>query len=334
MATKAQFGMLDQDRRKVVLLMNPKAGATSAADKVNALKYELEEAGFETDVLTDLQEMSQVAANDPQIRCIVSCGGDGTATAVANGIDPTMPVVIYPLGTENVLAKYLEVTSDAAEVAQTVVAGRWVQMDVGMAGDRLFLLHVGCGFDADVVRRLHNERTGHIQKLSYAKPIFESIRKYPYPELLVKYEPQPGKDVAQPAAEGDSASNSGLIRCRWAFVVNLPRYAGGLHFVEEAVATDGLLDICTFRSGSLLSGLWYLGSILLGQHRKSEDCITVQTTKLRLESTGQVPYQLDGDPGGFLPVDIEIVPGRLRLVVPEKWFAEQLQEETNDTTQP
>jgi diacylglycerol kinase family enzyme len=31
-----------------------------------------------------------------------------------------------------------------------------------------------------------------------------------------------------------------------------------------------------------------------------------------------VPYQLDGDPGGFLPLDIEVLPERLTLWVPKR----------------
>ncbi len=42
---------------------------------------------------------------------------------------------------------------------------------------------VGCGFDAEVVHRLHATRGGHISMWSYSKPIFESIRSYQYPEL-------------------------------------------------------------------------------------------------------------------------------------------------------
>ena len=40
---------------------------------------------------------------------------------------------------------------------------------------------IGCGFDAEVVRRVHLERDGHITRLSYLKPIWESIRSYEYP---------------------------------------------------------------------------------------------------------------------------------------------------------
>jgi diacylglycerol kinase family enzyme len=40
---------------------------------------------------------------------------------------------------------------------------------------------------------------------------------------------------------------------------------------------------------------------------------------LRIESDDAVPYQLDGDPGGVLPVEITILPQRVRLLVTESW---------------
>jgi diacylglycerol kinase (ATP) len=38
--------------------------------------------------------------------------------------------------------------------------------------------------------------------------------------------------------------------------------------------------------------------------------------RLRIESNETVPYQLDGDPGGVLPLEIEVLPGRLTMIVP------------------
>jgi diacylglycerol kinase family enzyme len=38
--------------------------------------------------------------------------------------------------------------------------------------------------------------------------------------------------------------------------------------------------------------------------------------RLRIESGEPVEYQVDGDPGGLLPVDVEVIPGRVTLVVP------------------
>ncbi len=89
--------------------------------------------------------------------------------------------------------------------------------------------------------------------------------------------------------------------------------------MPDAVATDGMLDLCTFKEGSLLNGLRYLSVVVLGQHRSWSDCVSGQVKKVRLESDGEVPFQLDGDPGGCLPVEIEVLPERLTQIVDRQW---------------
>jgi diacylglycerol kinase family enzyme len=243
------------------------------------------------------------------LRAVVAAGGDGTLSLIANRTPPGTPLAILPLGTENLLAKYLGATADPQQLGRTIAAGCTIQLDAGLAGDRLFTLMAGCGFDADVVRRLHRRRTGHIHHLSYAKPILDSIRKYEYPELRVRYAPA--------GAVGDELTAE--IAARWVFVVNLPRYAGGLSFAPQASGTDGLLDVCTFKEGSLWSGLVYLGGVVLGQHEAMEDFERIQTGRLVIESSGPAPYQLDGDPGGELPIEIRALPGRLLMLTRHDW---------------
>ena len=43
-----------------------------------------------------------------------------------------------------------------------------------------------------------------------------------------------------------------------------------------------------------------------------------ETAGTGVTADAKVPYQLDGDPGGFLPVNIAVVPKRLTLVVPKE----------------
>jgi diacylglycerol kinase family enzyme len=250
-----------------------------------------------------------------ELRAVVAAGGDGTARLVADRTPAGTPILVFPLGTENLLARYLEISPDPAKLAQIVADGRCVRLDAGMAGGQLFTLMAGCGFDADVVRRLHQSRQGHIHHWSYAKPILDAIRTYDYPELRVYYTPA--------GVEGDGEFTHETftheISARWVFVVNLPRYAGGLCFAPDATGSDGLLDVCTFKEGSLWYGLMYLGGVMLGQHEGMQDFCHVQTRRVRIQSAAGVPYQLDGDPGGELPIEIHCVPGRLTLMVDRSW---------------
>lgn len=301
--------------RRVLIAANPKAGARSGQLLIERVAEGLRFRGFAVQVISDIAalisevETSQAAGT---LYAVLSAGGDGTAALVVNLLPPGVPLGIIPLGTENLFAKFLGVSPEAESICETVAARALVQLDAGKANGRLFLLMLGCGFDAEVVRRLHRERKGHIHHLSYAKPILDSIRNYEYPELRVHYDAAPkGKDGA--------ADSSVLTGC-WAFVVNLPRYAGGLSIIPGADGSDGLLDVCTFKRGSLWNGLMYLGGVWFGQHRSWRDFETVRAPRIRIETDApDVPYQLDGDPGGVLPVDVEILPGRITVLAPPAW---------------
>ena len=273
-----------------------------------AVQY-LNELNYRTEIVGDLQRLSDLAAaklEQGTLRAVVAAGGDGTVSTVAHRTPIGTPIAILPLGTENLLAKYLKIPSDARHVCQMIHEGQVARLDAGRANGRLFLLMVGCGFDAEVVRRVDQVRTGHITHFSYAKPILDSIRSYQYPELRIYSH---GSDTNTDATH--------VVTARWAFVANLPQYARGLGIVPHACGTDGLLDVCAFRRGSLFRGLIYLASIILRSHQSLNDCVNLQAERLRIESDGEVPYQLDGDPGGYLPVEIEVVPERLTVLVPD-----------------
>jgi len=68
---------------------------------------------------------------------------------------------------------------------------------------------------------------------------------------------------------------------------------------------------------------------MLGQHEGMDDFVRVQTQRLRVEADSPVPYQLDGDPGGELPVDFSVLPGRLTLLVDRGWAERQNVIQTN-----
>ena len=295
----------------VLVSVNPKAGARSGKEVVEKTVGALRERGYRVELPTGIDQLAEMVTaklQDGSLRAVVAAGGDGTVSLVVNRTPPGVPVIVLPLGTENLLAKHLNMTADPERICQILERGAIVRLDAGQANGHIFLLMLGCGFDAEVVRRLDQQRSGHIHHFSYVKPIFQSIRSYKYPELRIT------ADSAEDSADAESQ-----VEAKWAFVVNLPRYAMGLGIAPGADGTDGKLDVCTFKQGSLWKGLMYLAGVIVGRHEKWDDCVTLRARKIRIEADAQVPYQVDGDPGGYLPLDIEVLPQRLTLLVPEDW---------------
>lgn len=314
---------LAESRRIVLVSVNPRAGYRDRSAAVEELRASLAGNGFTSEQYTDIAALKARAAElhaAEQLRAVVAAGGDGTIALLANSTPQGAPLAVLPLGTENLLAKHLGLVADPGAVAQVIADGFTHSFDMGDAGGRLFSLMAGCGFDAEVVRRLHRERTGNIHHLSYVKPIVEAIRTYEYPELRVRYAP----------ADACSDELTAELTARWVFVVNVPRYAGGLNIAPGATGDDGLLDVCTFREGSLWSGLLYLGGIMLGQQESMQDYTHIRTRRLTIESTTAAPFQLDGDPGGLLPVEICVRPGRLTMLVTHEWAQQQSKPAANN----
>ena len=291
----------------VVISMNPNSGSMDRRSVVEQLQAELEADGLDVRLLTSIDEVKATVDElgrgaESRLRAVVAAGGDGTVSLLANQLPVQTPIAILPLGTENLLAKYLDLTADPKLLAKTIVRARMVRLDAGRANGQLFLVMASCGFDADVVHRLHSQRKGHIHHWSYAKPIFNSIGTYRYPKVRIYVD---GREKR--------------ISAKWAFIFNVPRYAMNLPIVSDADPCDGELDLCTFKGGNLIRGLFYLGVVLLKRHRSWRYSNFQRFRKVRIESDDPVPYQLDGDPGGFLPLEIEIMPGFLQVLVPGTW---------------
>ena len=254
-------------------------------------------------------------SNGSDLRTVVAAGGDGTAALVANVTPPEAALSVFPLGTENLLAKYLGFGGHAKNLPAAIAAGRTARLDAGQLTDdrqpaRLFLLMAGMGFDAEVVHRLHGQRRGHISHLSYAVPICSTIRDYGYPLLRITLIDDAAADVQREWT------------ARWAFVFNLPMYASRLAICPQAIPFDGQLDLVTFQAGSLGQGLRVLAYVLLGQSQRLAGAQFCAGRFFRIEAAdpaAEVRYQVDGDPGGTLPVEIRVLPQRLRVLVPPDW---------------
>ncbi|HTQ41017.1 MAG TPA: diacylglycerol kinase family protein [Pirellulales bacterium] len=319
----------------MLLFANPTAGTGQRHASLEQLSVELIHRGLHPQRIEAFDELTDAATQlqrTGQLRAIVAAGGDGTAAEIANRTPPGTPLAIFPMGTANLLAHYLEIAHNPTQVAQIIADGHYTWLDAGRANGRVFLLMAGVGFDAEVVRRLHATRSGNIRGWTYAKPIWHAIRTYRYPELRV-YCARAGTEKAGNVVAGSTTlagndnalSSSGSVQwegplvCRWAFVFNVSRYAAGLNFAPTASGSDGQLDLCTFQRGGLLSGLKYLFAILRGRHSEIPDCTSRRGVQFRIESDAEVLYELDGDPGGALPLTIDTIPRRLCLLVPARW---------------
>jgi diacylglycerol kinase (ATP) len=296
------------ESRDVLISLNPRAGRRSCQERVRAIADSLTRQGFTVRLTSDLGELSALAAegvDSGELRAVLAVGGDGTASVVRNHVPLNVPMLPVPMGTENLLGRYVSQSIEPAEVCRTVTEGVVVGLDLGSANGKHFLLMVSAGFDAEVIRTLHANRRGNITRGSYLLPTLRTIGSYRFPQMRL-YSEGPG-GMGEPH------------HCRWMFGFNLPLYALGLPIAPDATATDGELDVCAFERGTLWNVLRYLWHVRRRAHAELDDTSMLRSRRFRLDAdeASKIAYQIDGDYGGTLPVEVEILPGDLRLLVPQ-----------------
>jgi diacylglycerol kinase family enzyme len=138
------------------LVVNPRAGdeRPGADDLVAAAR----ERGIESHVLAEEESSAEVArAADADV--LGAAGGDGSLAAVAAvAVERDVPLVCVPFGTRNHFVRDLGLDRGDPIAALAGFDGMERRVDVGRAGDRLFLNNVSLGLYARLVHRREHHR--------------------------------------------------------------------------------------------------------------------------------------------------------------------------------
>ena len=286
----------------VAIQRNPMSGSGRQADLLLELVRHLRRLGLRPRLYSKREALDadvRDAKRSKGLRAIVAAGGDGTLLDLLNR-HPEVPIVPFPLGTENLVARHLGLERCGRATAELIAAGETRTFDAGRLNGRRFLIMASIGFDAAVLHRTHAGRRGHISHFSYALPIVNELRQFNPPKLRITVDDQP-------PVEGHIV-----------IVGNLPRYALNLPLVPTADGHDGLLDVRVIPAGGSIELFRRLAGVLLeGFGAGAGWCggYQLRGKRIRVESDRPVPVQADGDPVGTTPVEIVIEPAAVRLLV-------------------
>lgn len=291
----------------VLITANPFSGAGPTRQRVDRLIATLAASGVKAEAIWSPDERRARLA-DPSLaatcRCVVAAGGDGTVGSVVN-TTTKVPLAILPAGNENLLAKRLGFPFEPDALAGYIVRGATRTIDLARATfadgrSTLFTLMISAGFDAEVVRQVHEWRQHdgglrRVKRASYARPILQAIRRYAWPSIEI-------------------VSNGQSHRGSLAMAVNAQGYAMGLKFCPDAREDDGTLDWLTLERSGVLAAMSYLMSIIRHTHARRRDVRVGKATRIEIRSSEPAPVQVDGDAAGFTPVTVDIVSSALRVI--------------------
>ena len=248
---------------------------------------------------------------------IIAVGGDGTTSEVANGflrndcpINPEAQLGILPAGTGADFPRSLAISSNTDEAINVLAGGRVMPIDVakvrytgsdGRERQRHFLNLMSFGISGAIAVRAK----GGLQALGgKAAFLWATLRTAATDR---------GRAVEIRVDNDD--------RWRPLFITNVAvgngRFHGsGMHACPRAVLDDGLLDVTIIDyldPLEIVRDIRVLYSENVYAHPKTHH---LRVRRLAARSTEPTWIEVDGEPLGRLPIEIEVLPQRLRILCP------------------
>ncbi len=247
---------------------------------------------------------------------IIAAGGDGTINETANGflrddqpIRPEASLGILPLGTGGDLRRSLGIARDFGQAIEVLSTGVPCPIDVGRATfrsldgrpqTRYFVNLLSFGMGGEAASRALNFLTplGGTVAFLYATAV-----------ALLRYQCKPVR------LRLDDSRDAGAFSIYNVAVGNGRFHGGGMQVCPTAVLDDGTLEVTVIDCMSLpqvIAGFRVLYSDNIYRHPKVHH---LRAKRLVAESDESVRIEVDGEPLGTLPLEITVLPQRLRILV-------------------
>jgi diacylglycerol kinase (ATP) len=228
----------------------------------------------------------------PTFSHLIGVGGDATLSAAAEvAIRVGVPLVPVPRGFGNVFARTFGHDDRAEAIVELIESGAVCRVDVGCAGQEIFLCHRSYGFLEDVQSAVERNRAQPRSRLrrhlAYYAMACEILGKIPLSTIRVDVD---GERVAE--------------NCALVTVTNVETYRGFLTLTPAASPLDGLLDICIIPQTTKRRLFARLFALLLK--------LPGRWNGVQLRRGRDVSVTVDGRARD----ELRVAPGALPLVVP------------------
>lgn len=255
------------------------------------------------------------AAVEAGVEVVAVYGGDGTVMEVAAGLIGTnVPMLILGGGTGNLVASELRLPTQLEKACDLICRDRYrtKHIDVGMMGDRPFLLRIGCGIEVGVVEEATRELKDQFGKWAYVFAGIKMLQETPEADYRIVLDDD---RVIEATGVACVVANAGTVG------------VGRLTLAPSVDVNDGRLDVFLLKKANI-EGIVQLARKMMGLDRlwkkEEEEHAVLDASKLitqwsvekvSIETDPILPIQVDGDVVASTPQEITGKPGALRVVV-------------------
>lgn len=295
-------------KKQIFLVLNPAAGRRSA-ELVHELMNHHDEQWEVTTYLTtgveneDIGALVREALNEKAYDWVFAAGGDGTVSAVADGlIDCDIPLGIIPIGTSNSLAQELKIPLKPEEAVELLAGETAVRrLDVMQVGSHYIVLHLTVGLSTKMIAETSREAKNRYGQIAY---IYNLVRQFFGHQPFTFFLEVDGVRKRVKASEimVANAGASGLTHISW-----------GKHIIPD----DGRIDVCIVRLhhiGDYTRSLWYF---LRNEPDKITNLRYLQVRERLSIRPGNKATLIvgDGEILGYTPLEMIVRPAAVSFLV-------------------
>lgn len=291
---------------RIKIIENPSSGRQAIDRKLDRIiKYLIEDGytvnKYKTEKKDDAMKEAMKACEEKWDKIIVS-GGDGTVNEVAKGValsEHKVPVAILSSGTVNDFANYLKIPKSSLEFYKMVKRGKSIDVDLGKINDEYFVNVAAGGLLAQVGYNVPAEA-----KLVWGRGAYylEGIREITTQGLEPVH--------LQVESEEYTGEEEALL-----FLISNTSSIGGFSKIApNADIMDGYLDMIIIKKSALPDVANIFINIFSGEHINHPNVIYFKSKKIKLTSKESISIDIDGEYGGDLPANFEVVEKSFRVI--------------------
>jgi diacylglycerol kinase (ATP) len=243
-----------------------------------------------------------IVAHKDKVDAVVVGGGDGTLlTAIDGLVETKLPLVIFPLGTFNELARTLGIPHAADDVAALVDDGAPLQLDVGCVNGVNYFNEASLGLSTRVTRLQTGEVKRRLGMLAVPVTTLRALRWMRAMHLEI---------------EADDGTKR-RVRAVQLTVANSYRF-GGVVENPDASLEDGQLWLYSIDVRNWLHTLGILLAVALRRFPHAPDTLAVRGKRFVVRSLHgrRFPVNADSEPAAQLPAEFTILNRAVTVLVP------------------
>lgn len=231
---------------------------------------------------------------------VVVIGGDGTMHAAASRLSGgDRPLLAVPRGSGNVFARSLGIPLLLDRALALLGTGVTERVDVGRIAGGVFLLGVGIGLDADVIRGAGRELKRRLGGFAYVLSASQTL------------------PVAHHEFEIEVDGTIFHERAASIHVANFGSRAGPFMLPPMVDGRDGMLDLVVMRAEGLEEVLSLLATPLVPDWQHNKAVRFERGRDIEVRSSKDLPLQIDGEDQGDHPgLHCKLDPASLPVIVP------------------